>query len=198
MPRSSPELPTGETLVDERARELVQLLGIRAPDGSNHADDARVLGGAAAESHERLTDAIHESFPTRTSEMLTEWEAALESVSSTGSTADARRAALVGVRRAGGANARGPFLAALRAIDPSASYATGSVLENLTYPRGVFVFSVRLAPAVLADPAQVARVVDVLERMKPAHTDYTLASNAGFFTDDPDSLTDTALDVLAE
>lgn len=198
MARFPQQLPSGETLRDEFARELVSLLGWPAPDGSSHADDARVMGGAVATEYERLGDAAAENFTTRTSELLPEWEDALAVVASTGSSDDARRAALTSVRRAGGANSRGAFLAALHAIDPTASYDTGTALENVTYPRGVFVFSVRLAPAVLNDPTQRARVVDVLERMKPAYTTYTLASNAGFFTDDPDSLTDTALDVLAE
>ena len=190
------QLPTGETLADDFARELVSLLGYQAPDTSNTADDARTHGTALALVYARLDAAAREAFTPLTSELLAEWETRLGVVASTGSTDDARRAALTAVRRAGGANTRAAFTAALRAIDPTASYDTGSALENITYPRGVYVFSVRLAPAVLADPTQVARVRDVLDRMKPAYTTYVLASNAGFFTDDPGSLTDTPTDLL--
>jgi hypothetical protein len=176
MPRFPLALPSGETLADEFARDLVSLLGWPAPDGSNHADDARAMGTATGLAHTRLGEAASEGFTPRANELLDEWETILGAVASTGSSTTARRAALTGIRRSSGANSSRPFLAALQAIDPTASYATGSVLENLTYPRGVFVFSVRLAPAVLADSVQLARVVDVLERMKPAHTTYTLAS----------------------
>lgn len=196
MPRFPLPLPTGETLADEFARDLVSLLGWPAPDGSNHADDARALGTATGLAHARLDEAVSEGFTPRTSELLGEWESVLGAVASTGSSEAARRAALTGIRRSSGRNNNLAFLAALQAIDPTATYATGSVLENTTYPRGVFVFSVRLAPAVLADSVQLARVVDVLERMKPAHTSYQLASNEGFFYDDPGSLFDNG-DLLA-
>jgi len=196
MPLFVVQLPSGETLTDDVARELVSLLGVQAPDGSNHADDARTHGGGLAAAYTRLDDAARESFVPLASELLGEWETRLGVVASTGSSDAQRQAALTAVRRAGGSNNRAAFLAALQAIDPTAAYDTGSAVENTTYPRGVFVFSVRLAPAVLADAVQLARVLDVLERMKPAHTTYTLASNAGFFTNDPNSLTDTPGDVL--
>ncbi len=60
----------------------------------------------------------------------------------------------------------------------------------------MFVFSVRVAPAILASAVQLTRITDVIERMKPAHTTYTISSNEGFFTDDANSLTDTTGDEL--
>lgn len=196
MPLFPVQLPSGETLADDFARELVSLLGVQAPDSSHHADDARTFGTALSLAYERLDDAAREAFTTLASEMLSEWETRLGVVPSVGSTDAQRQAALTAVRRAGGSNNRVAFLAALQAIDPTAAYDTGSAVENTTYPRGVFVFSVRVAPAILANPLQLARVTDVIERMKPAHTTYTLASNEGFFTDDANSLTDTTGDEL--
>lgn len=196
MPRFPISLPSGETLPDDFARELVSLLGYTAPDGSNNADDARTIGTVLADAYERLDDAGRENFTTLTSELIAEWESRLAVVSSTQSTGDQRRAALTAVRRAGGANNRGAFLAALRAIDPTADIHTGSALENTSYPRGVFVMSVRLAPAVLADSAQTARIEDVLGRMTPACVIWQFASSAGFFYDDPDSTFDSG-DTLA-
>lgn len=196
MPRFSISLPSGETQADDFARELVSLLGYTAPDGSDSADDARTHGTALADVYERLDDAGREAFVTLASELLSEWETALGVVASTQSSEGDRRAALVAVRRAGGANNRTAFLSALQAIDPTASIHTGSALENTTYPRGVFVLSVRLAPSVLASAAQVARIEDVLGRMAPAYVIWHLASNEGFYTDDADSLTDTTGDVL--
>jgi len=196
MPLFVVQLPSGETLTDDFARELVSLLGVQAPDSSNHADDARTYGSGLAAAYTRLDDAARESFVPLASELLPEWETRLRVVPSTGSSDSARQAALTAVRRAGGSNNRTAFLAALQAIDSTASMATGSASENTTYPRGVYVFSVRVAPSVLADPVQYARLVDVIERMKPAHTTYTIASNEGFFTDDAESLTDTTGDEL--
>ena len=196
MPLFVVQLPSGETLTDDFARELVSLLGVQAPDSSNHADDARTHGGGLAAAYTRLDDAARESFVPLASELLPEWETRLRVVPSTGSSDSARQAALTAVRRAGGSNNRTAFLAALQAIDSTASIATGSASENTTYPRGVYVFSVRVAPSVLADAVQYARLVDVIERMKPAHTTYTIASNEGFFTDDAESLTDTTGDEL--
>lgn len=196
MPRFPQQLPTGQTRVDERARELLALTGFQGPDGSNHADDARALGELSATAHERQTSGAGEAFTTRTSALLPEWEDALAASASTGANIEARRAALTAIRRAGGKNSRGAFLRALRAIDPLATFVTGSVLENLSYPRGVFVFTVRVSAAVLADAAQRARVVDVVERMKPLFFDYRLAAREGFFYDDPDSTFDSG-DTLA-
>jgi hypothetical protein len=198
MPRFSISLPSGETLPDDFARELVSLLGFTAPDGSNHADDARTHGTALADAYSRLDEAGREAFVTLASELLSEWESRLGVVSAAQSTDAQRRAALVSVRRAGGANNRAAFLSALQAIDPTASIHTGSVLENTSYPRGVFVLSVRLAPSVLANSAQRARIEDVLSRMAPAYVVWHLASNEGFFYDDPGSLFDTPGDVLSE
>ncbi len=196
MPRFSISLPSGETLPDHFARELVLLLGYTAPDGSNNADDARALGTALADAYGRLDDAGREAFVTLTSELLSEWESRLGVIAATQSAEDQRRAALVAVRRAGGANNRTAFLSALQAIDPTASIHTGSATENTSYPRGVFVLSVRLAPSVLANSAQRARIEDVLGRMAPAYVVWHLASNEGFFTDDANSLTDTTGDEL--
>ena len=198
MPLFVVQLPSGETLTDDFARELVSLLGVQAPDSSNHADDARTHGAVLASSYARLDDAARESFVPLASELLPEWETRLGVLASTGSSDAQRQAALTGVRRAGGSNNRTAFLAALQAIDATASYDTGSAVENTTYPRGVFVFSVRVAPAILTSAVQITRITDVIERMKPAHTTYVLSSNEGFFTDDPNSLTDTVGDVLAE
>lgn len=190
--------PSGETQVDAFARELVALLGYTAPDGSNSADDARVIGAGIATTYGALGDAAAESFVTEASALLAEWESRLRSVSPAQSTTAERRAALAAIRRAGGANSRAAFLTALQAIDPTASVHTGSALENATYPRGVFVLSVRVAPSVLASSTQYARIEDVLERMAPPHVVWRLASNEGFFVDDTDSLVDTTGDVLAE
>ena len=196
MPRFSRQLPSGETTTDDFARELVLFLGYTAPDGSNNADDARVIGAQLAAAHARLDDAGRENFTTLASELLPEWEDTLRVTPAAGSTTEARRAALTAVRRSTAGNNRVRFLAALRAIDPTATLVTSSIEANLTYPRGRYVVSVRVAPAVLNDDAQRARIVDVVERMLRAPMTYQLSSNEGFFYNDPDSTFDSG-DTLA-
>lgn len=196
MPRFLRQLPSGETLPDDFARELAQLLGYQAPDGSNNADDMRGVGGMLAAVYGRLDDAGREAFVTLASELLPEWEAALRVTPAAGSTDEARRTALTAARRSTAGNNRVRFLAALRAIDPTARVATSSIEANLSYPRGRYVVSVRVAPAVLNDDAQRARIVDVVERMLRAPMTYQLSSNEGFFYNDPDSTFDSG-DTLA-
>lgn len=196
MSRFAPQLPSGETTTDAFARELVSLLGYQAPDGSLLAADARVLGAALAAAYDRLADAAGEAFTTTLDELLSEWEQRLGLPVSPQYTPARRRELATAARRSTGGNTLGVMLAALRAVDATATLIRSPAAANTTYPRGVFRFTVRLAAAVYDDPALYARMVSLVERMRPAHYGYEIARGDWFLTDDPESLTDTVGDVL--
>lgn len=196
MPRFPLSLPSGETLPDDFARELVSLLGYTAPDGSNNADDARTIGTALADAYERLDDAGREAFVTLTTELLSEWEFRLGLPVSPSLDGDTRRNALTAARRASAGNSIGKMLAALSVIDPTVQIDRHRAVDVTDAPRKVFMIDVRIAPAIYADPTKRGRIFSLVERMKPAHVSVVLTGSDAFRTDDPDSLTDTVGDVL--
>lgn len=196
MPRFPLQLPTGDTLVDAFARELITLLGYNAPDDSHNARDARAIGGSLAEAYERLNEAVDEAFVDRAEQLLSEWEARLGLPVSSSLSADVRQRALLGARRAGAGNQISRMLGALSALDPTVQIDRRRAVDVTEAPRKVFLIDVRVAPAVYADPALRGQLGALIERMKPAHVSVVLSSADAFRTDDPDSLTDTAGDVL--
>lgn len=198
MPRFSISLPSGETLPDDFARELVSLLGYNAPDGSNNADDARTIGTALADAYERLDDAGREAFVTLTTELLSEWESRLGLPVSPSLDGDTRRTALTAARRASAGNSIGKMRSALRVLDPVADVVRTRAVDAAAAgaPRAVFRLGIRVSAATLANATSLARVVSLMERMKPAHVGYEITSVESFRTDDPDSLTDVVTDVL--
>lgn len=200
MPRFSISLPSGETLPDDFARELVSLLGYNAPDGSNNADDARTIGTALADAYERLDDAGREAFVTLTTELLSEWESRLGLPVSPSLDGDTRRNALTAARRASAGNSIGRMRSALRVLDPVADVVRTRAVDAAAtgVPREVFRLSLRVSATTLANPTSLARITALVERMKPAHVRYSVTSVESFRTDDPDSLTDVATDVLGE
>ena len=212
MPQRPQPLPTGATLSDtERlfARQFAQLLGpwFAAADGSRNAADAEAIGVALAELSDTNESVGREAFVNLAVDLLPEWETLYKIPAPLTVTTD-RQASLLARTRAG-------FIAHPRTIVDAIRDIAGAdteILETLwsdvlAYPARVHGFVVRMSadaygtpptPAGAPAPGYTAtyfQIVDVVSRMKPAHTEavYTGTQTTAFLTDDPNSLTDNTV-----
>ena len=204
MPQRPQPLPSAPAL-DETSRlysrQYAMLLGpwYAAADGSRNAADAETIGASLAASSATNEDVTLEAFVNLASVLLPEWET-LYKIPAPLTTTAARRTSLLARTRAG-------FIAHPRTIVEAIRDIAGTdatVLEPLwsevtANPERVHVIVVRMSAAAYGTPpdhtATYLQVVDVVDRMKPAHIEavYTGTQTDGFLTDDADSLTDNTV-----
>lgn len=204
MPTSPQPLPTDTALkVDELAvvRQLGRLIGpwFDAPQDSLNAADLVAIGTALYAEVETTTESLDEAFVSSTTDLVTEW-LALYAIPLPPTTLAAQRTALVARSRAG-------FIGHPRIIDTAIRDLAGvdtDVIETLwsevtALPRNVYVIVVRMDADVFGTPPTYTptyrQVVDVVNRMKPAHIEavYTGTQTTAFLCDDANSLTDNTV-----
>lgn len=192
-------LPTTAGVDGDFARRLGRLLGpaYPAPDLSTTAADILAVGHELRIASDGIAANLAEAFPSSTITLAVEWEEMLGLTPGVG-TADLalRQLALVALWRtrfAGTVQAMGLALAPLNGAVPTFRETTWT--EAGPIPSRVFYFTVRLAQATYDSLTLAPACRAVLDSMKPAHTDYTLTSTqmAGFFCDDPNSLTNNTV-----
>ncbi len=189
------------------ARTLLQLVGAgyQAPQDSLNAADFLALGSSFGDARAALLNVWNNEFvasATGATGLLSQWEATLGlPVDPTLSDAD-RQARLV-------AFVRSAIEGTPQAIESAVSAVTGSCTVNeaiastvwaadpLGLPatrRLVFLFAVVVPIGFVQSTPKRALVASIVDRMKPAHTAYTIVNQVGFYTDSSSSLTDcTAL-----
>lgn len=162
------------------ARQLARLVGpaVQAGDETVAAAHYLALAGALATARQTTLDAIAESSPASTSDLLSEWEAVLAvPVSPGASTAERRTAILARIRAIAGTRQRIARTTAL--VAGGATSTSESVYTSvLTSPRKVFRFVVQLPAAAHDDGPTLAAVNELLQRQAPAHTTWNPASGA--------------------
>jgi len=189
------------------ARAMLQLVGAgyQAPQDSLNAADFLALGSSFGDARAALLNVWSNEFvasATGATGLLSQWEVTLGlPVDATLADAD-RQARLV-------AFVRSAIEGTPQAIESAVSAVTGSCTVNeaiastvwstdpLSLPatrRLVFRFAVVVPIANIVLAPKRALVASIVERMKPAHTAYTIVNQAGFYADALSSLTDcTAL-----
>ena len=203
-------LPT--TSVDLRvmsvqiARTMLSLVGVgwQAPQDSLVAADALALGSSYADLREELLhvwDQAFVAYATGNNGLLTEWEQVYGLPVDTTMSDASRQARLV-------AFARASISGTPQSIESAVAAYTGTctVVESIasevwaTDPlhlpatrRLVFQFAVVVPIGFASNPTKAAQVRAIVDRMKPAHTNYNVTNHVGFFCDDADSLTDVTV-----
>ena len=204
MPQRPQPLPTAPSLDDtERlfARQFAMLLGpwYGAADGTRNAAEVEGIGESLAESSGTNESVGREAFVNLASALLPEWEA-LYKIPAPLTTTAARRTSLLARTRAGFIAHPRTIVEAIRGIAGTEATVLEPLWSEVTAnPERVHVIVVRVSADAYGSPpdytATYLQVVDVVDRMKPAHIEavYTGAQTDGFLTDDPDSLTDNTV-----
>lgn len=188
-------LPSEATDDGDLARQLLEILGpaYQAPDGSNNAADFLSLGGALADVRAVLRDALAEAFADTAWDLLSELETIYGLPVRTDLSQTDRQARLVAKIRAARAGSPQDIKRAVGAINPTVTVHenTPTIATTAGYPRGVFLFAVRLAVTVWNNPSLRAQIDALCRQMQPTHTNHSLHTNdpaVGFRCNDPNSL----------
>ncbi|HND55276.1 MAG TPA: DUF2313 domain-containing protein [Pirellulaceae bacterium] len=181
-------LPSTATAAGTIARRLLVLKGpaFQAPDGSLNAADALALGASIEDARQMLATARAQAFVCDATYMLDELER-LYGLPVDLTSADAvRQSRLLAFVRASAAAIPSSIEAAVATLtgtctvtEFSASdvYATDPSPTSETR-RGVFRFVVAVPLAYAENSAWRALISAVVNRMKPAHTTFTIATSA--------------------
>jgi hypothetical protein len=163
--------------------------GWQAPQGSLNAADALSLGASLDDARRELLACLDEAYASTVTEMLDEWETVYALPVVAGLSLAERRARLVAFVRAA-------FAGTPQSIERAVAAYAGSASINEAPPNGVYVFlfAVVVPIAIVQQPAKAAQVRAIVDRMKPAHTNYTIANAIGFYCD---GYLDTYLDTTA-
>lgn len=197
--RNRQALPTETGAAGDTARRLGRAIGpaLQPADGTRAAADLLALGGSIADARDTVRTAIAQAFADSATDLLGDLESVYGlALERTDLSTTARQTRLVAKVRAVRGGSPQAILAAVRAIDATASLVEFTAAQNETYPRGVFHFVLKLDPAVFDNDEQRSQIERLVAQMKPAHTGVTIAPNDAFLTDDPNSLTDSASDLL--
>jgi len=180
-------LPSTATAAGTIARRLLTLKGpaLQAPDGSLNAADALSLGASLEDARQVLAGARAQAFVCDATYMLDELEVLYGLPVDQTSTAASRQARLLAFVRAtisgvpasiesavavltGTCSVVEYTAAEVYAVDPSPTAATR---------RNVFRFLVVVPAAFITNTSKQALVRSIVDRMKPAHTAYSLAAS---------------------
>lgn len=196
-------LPT--TAVDPRplvvqiARTMLRMVGAgwQAPQDSLNAADALAFATSYTDLRDELMHVWNQAFvayATSDNGLLTEWERLLAiPVDTTLSDATRQTRLLAFVRSAidGSPESIASAVSAVTGTCEIVEFTAAEVWLSDPSPtaatrRGVFRFVVVIPLAMLTDPSVSATVAAVVERMKPAHTDYTIAAKSPAAYDMPE------------
>lgn len=194
-------LPTaatsGRALAVQIARQMLRLVGAgwQAPQDSLNAADFLALAESFADLREELLGVWDQAFvssATSDNGLLTEWERLLGLPIEPTSTDAARQARLLAYVRASVAgtpqaikNSVEAYTGSCTIVETTADAVLASrspVTEDTI--RGVFRFAVVVPLLYAKSDAQVARISAIVNRMKPAHTSFSVVNAVGFYCDD--------------
>lgn len=188
MTRALQSLPTasatGRASTLAIARQALRVIGAgwQAPQGSLVAADALAFGASLDDARLMLIDLLGQAFPLSATSMIAEWESAYGLLPDSSLTLAERQMRLLTFLRSTGAGSPQSIASAVDAFTGGGT----SVVEtpaSAVHVRAVFQFVVVVPLAVLQNVAKRARIQDMLERMKPAHTRGVTANAVGFFCD---------------
>jgi hypothetical protein len=175
---------TGRAATLAIARQMLRVIGAgwQAPQGSLTAADALAFGASLDDARLMLIDLLNQAFANSVTSMVGEWEAAYGLLPDASLTLAERQTRLLAFIRSSGA---GTPQSIASAIDGFTGGGTSVVETPSTTvdPRAVFRFVVVVPLAILLNAAKRARIADMIERMKPAHTIGVTANAVGFYCD---------------
>lgn len=187
LPTSS---TTGRASTLAIARQMLRAVGAgwQAPQDSLNAADALALGASLDDARRELLTALDQAYASTVTEMLDEWEQVYGLPVVSGLSTAARQARLVAFVRANIAGTPQSIQLAVEALGATPC----TVNEGPPNGSFVFLFAVIVPTGTVQDAGKNAAVRAVVERMKPAHTNFTVANAADFYCDGYlDSFTDT-------
>lgn len=192
MPFVDQPLPQGTTVGDDFARELAILIGpaYQPVEGSLIAADLHTTGDALAAVYATQQRALDQAFTDSATEMLDKWEFALGLEVTPNADVATRQGWATAKRRAHGGGITARVLAAVRAIEPTATIRPNKCVDVTANDRMIFQWVIVIPAATWAKTETRVRILEVVRQMKPAHTRCVVTTQVGFFTDDPNSLTD--------
>ena len=188
MTRALQSLPTstltGRASTLAIARQLLRVIGAgwQAPQGSLTAADALAFGASLDDARLMLIDLLDQAFPTTVTSMVAEWEAAYGLLPDSSLTLADRQMRLLTFLRSSGAGSPQSIASAVDAFTGGGTTVVETPSTTVDV-RAVFRFVVVVPLAVLLNPIKRARIVDMIERMKPAHTLGVTANAVGFYCD---------------
>lgn len=196
-------LPSTATAAGNVARRLLTLKGpaIQAPDGSLNAADALALGASLEDSRQVLATARLQAFVSDATYMLDELETLYGLPLNPTASNATRQARLLAFVRASAAGTPSSIEAAVATLTGSCSiteFTAAEVYATDPHPtaatrRGVFRFVVVVPTSYVENPAWNSLITAVVNRMKPAHTTFTIATGASLKYDTADGYDLTAL-----
>lgn len=163
------------------ARQMLRAVGSgwQAPQGSLNAADALALGASLDDARRELLACLSEAYADTVTEMLDEWERVYGLPVVSGLSTAGRRARLVAYVRANIAGTPQSIESAVEALGA----APCTVNEGPPNGAYVFLFAVIVPTGTVQNAEKNAAVRAVVNRMKPAHTDFTVANAADFYCD---------------
>ncbi len=197
LPTSSADL---RAITVALARQMLASIGSgwQAPNGSNNAADALALAASFADLRAELLGAwaqIFVSSATSNNGLLSEWEALL-AIPVDGTLPDAdRQARLVAFTRSAIAGTPQGIESAVSAYAGSCTVVEVPVTDVQQsnpplspQPRQVFFFAVIVPLGVVVAAQKNAQVRAIVDRMKPAHTNYSVTNAVGTLAETADNL----------
>ncbi len=195
LPTASVDL---RSITVQIARQMLSMVGAgwQAPQGSNNAADALAIASSYADLRALLVllaNQIFVSSATGTTGLLSEWEALLGIAVNTTLTDAQRQARLVAFTRSAIEGTPQAIESAVSSITGSATVyeisaedaaAGGTALS----PRSVFHFAVVVPIAYITNAQDLALITAVIDRMKPAHTAYSVVNAIGIEAETADNL----------
>lgn len=187
-------LPTasvdGRAITVQIARMMLGMVGSgwQAPQGSNNAADALALASSYADLRALLVllaDQIFVSSATGTTGLLSEWETLLAIPVDTTLTDAQRQARLVAFTRSAIAGTPQNIESAVAAITTTATvYETSAEQASAgRNVRSVFHFAVVVPIANITNVQTLNQITAVLNRMKPAHADFSVTNAVGLLAE---------------
>lgn len=191
-PQSLPTLSAdGRSITVLIARQMLGLVGSgwQAPQDSNNASDALALASSFADLRAELLgvwDQIFVSSATGSNGLLSEWEALLAIPVDTTMSDALRQARLLAFMRSAIAGTPQGIESAVEAYTGSCTVEEVSAAEVAAsnpptdpHPEQVFFFAVVVPLAIVQNAQKTAQVRAIIDRMKPAHTNYSITNLVG-------------------
>ena len=188
MTRALQSLPdastTGRPATLAIARQMLRVIGAgwQAPQDSLTAADALAFGASLDDARLMLIDLLNQAFPLTVTSMIAEWEAAYGLLPDSSLTLADRQMRLLTFLRSTGAGSPQSIASAVDAFTGGGTVVVET--PSTTVDVGaVYRFVVVVPLAFIQSVSKRARIADMVERMKPAHSLGVTANAVGFFCD---------------
>ena len=188
MTRALQSLPdastTGRPATLAIARQMLRVIGAgwQAPQDSLTAADALAFGASLDDARLMLLDLLDQAFASTVTSMIAEWEAAYGLLPDSSLTLADRQMRLLTFLRSTGAGSPQSIASAVDAFTGGGTVVVET--PSTTVDVGaVFRFVVVVPLAFIQSVSKRARIADMVERMKPAHSLGVTANAVGFFCD---------------